>query len=81
VSEKKNNTNLAVRTTIILIVDDHPIVRDGLAELLNHEADLVVSARAGRRRLNKKQTSCLQPGVEPWAKYKLNCKHNKEEVI
>jgi DNA-binding NarL/FixJ family response regulator len=46
VSEKKNNMNLAVRTTRILVVDDHPIVRDGLAELLNHEADLVVSAKA-----------------------------------
>jgi DNA-binding NarL/FixJ family response regulator len=47
VSEKKNNTNLAVRTTIILVVDDHPIVRDGLAELLNNEADMMVIARAG----------------------------------
>ena len=46
-SEKKNNTNLAVRTTIILVVDDHPIVRDGLAELLNHEADMMVIAKAG----------------------------------
>jgi len=47
VSKKKNNTNLAVIKVRILVVDDHPIVRDGLAELLNHEADLVVSARAG----------------------------------
>jgi DNA-binding NarL/FixJ family response regulator len=47
VSEKKNNTNLAVRTTRILVVDDHPIVRDGLAQLINYEADLVVSAKAG----------------------------------
>jgi len=31
----------------ILVVDDHPIVLDGLAELLNHEASLVVCARAG----------------------------------
>jgi len=30
-----------------MVVDDHPIVRDGLAELLNHEADLLVSARVG----------------------------------
>ena len=47
VSEKKNNKNLAARTTIILVVDDHPIVRDGLAELLNHEDDMEVSAKAG----------------------------------
>jgi DNA-binding NarL/FixJ family response regulator len=30
----------------ILVVDDHPIVRDGLAEFLNHEDGLVVCARA-----------------------------------
>jgi len=47
VSKKKNNTNLAARETRIIVVDDHPIVRDGLAELLNHEVDLVVSAKAG----------------------------------
>jgi DNA-binding NarL/FixJ family response regulator len=47
VSKKRNNTNLAARTTRILVVDDHPIVCDGLAELLNHEADMVVSAKTG----------------------------------
>ncbi|HBG28416.1 MAG: hypothetical protein A2Y10_11040 [Planctomycetes bacterium GWF2_41_51] len=31
----------------ILVVDDHPIVRDGLAQLLNLEKDFVVIARAG----------------------------------
>jgi DNA-binding NarL/FixJ family response regulator len=47
VSEKKNNTNLEAGKTRILVVDDHPIVRDGVADLLNLEADLVVIARAG----------------------------------
>lgn len=47
VSEKKNNTNTIVKTTIILVVDDNPIVRDGVAQLINLEADLVVSAKAG----------------------------------
>ena len=46
-SEKKNSKTLAARKIKILVVDDHPIVLDGLAELLNHEADLVVSAKAG----------------------------------
>jgi two-component system, NarL family, response regulator NreC len=47
VSEKKNNKNTIVKTTIILVVDDNPIVRDGVAQLINLEADLVVSAKAG----------------------------------
>ena len=46
-SDKKNSKTLAARKIKILVVDDHPIIRDGLAELLNHEADLVVSAKAG----------------------------------
>ena len=46
-SKKENNTNLAVRKTRILVVDDHPIVCDGLTDLIHHEADLVVSAKAG----------------------------------
>ena len=39
--------NLAAGKTRILVVDDHPIVCDGLADLINHETDLVVSAKAG----------------------------------
>jgi DNA-binding NarL/FixJ family response regulator len=33
----------------ILLVDDHPIVRDGLAEAINHEPDLTVCATAEDR--------------------------------
>jgi DNA-binding NarL/FixJ family response regulator len=47
VSKKKNNTNLAAGKTVILVVDDHPIVCDGLADIINHETDLVVIAKAG----------------------------------
>jgi DNA-binding NarL/FixJ family response regulator len=36
----------AVRRTRILIVDDHPIVRKGLAQLLNQERDFLVCGEA-----------------------------------
>ena len=46
-SKKENSTIIAVKINIILIVDDHPIVRDGLAQLINLEGDLEVRAKAG----------------------------------
>ena len=46
-SKNEKNLNLAAGKTCILVVDDHPIVCEGLAELINHEADLKVIAKAG----------------------------------
>ena len=46
-SKNEKNLNLAAGKTCILVVDDHPIVCEGLAELINHEADLEVIAKAG----------------------------------
>jgi DNA-binding NarL/FixJ family response regulator len=43
---KKPKNNTAVDKTKILIVDDHPIVRHGLANLINHEDDLLVCGQA-----------------------------------
>ena len=34
----------------ILLVDDHPVVREGLAESINREGDLMVCAEADDRR-------------------------------
>jgi len=37
------------KATRILLVDDHPVVRDGFAELINREPDLTVCAAADDR--------------------------------
>jgi len=39
--------NIGARKTRITIVDDHPIVLEGLAQLINQQADLVVCSKAG----------------------------------
>ena len=44
--EKKEQYEKSGSKTRILIVDDHPVVRQGLMQLINHEPDLVVSAEA-----------------------------------
>lgn len=45
-ARKKQTSAETENKTRILIVDDHPIVRQGLAELINHESDLVVCGQA-----------------------------------
>ena len=45
-NEKKEQHEKRENKTIILIVDDHPVVRRGLTLLINHEPELVVSAEA-----------------------------------
>ena len=42
----KSQNQPAPRKSRILVVDDHPIVRQGLALLINQEADLVVCGEA-----------------------------------
>jgi DNA-binding NarL/FixJ family response regulator len=45
-SNDKQRTKNGDSKAKVLIVDDHPIVRQGLSELINHEKDLVVCAQA-----------------------------------
>ena len=42
----KTQTHPVNTKTRIVIVDDHPIVRQGLAQLIEHEEDIVVSGQA-----------------------------------
>ena len=46
VAKKKQPNKTDENKTRILIVDDHPIVRQGLAELIDHEQDLTVCGQA-----------------------------------
>ena len=45
-ARKKQSDQTPDNKTRILIVDDHPIVRQGLAELINHEEDFAVCGQA-----------------------------------
>jgi DNA-binding NarL/FixJ family response regulator len=47
----------------IFLVEDHPVFRDGLAKLLNAEADLVVCGEAGDARSGLKDIRRLKPDL------------------
>ena len=61
---RKKQTEAEVENkTRILIVDDHPIVRQGLAELINHENDLVVCGQAEDAHEAMKAIKDLSPSM------------------
>lgn len=49
--------------TQVLLVDDHPIVRKGIAELINSEADLEVCGEASTMQEAMSLASKLKPGL------------------
>jgi len=49
------------KATRILLVDDHPVVRDGFAELINREPDLTVCAAADDRAGALQAVETFQP--------------------
>jgi DNA-binding NarL/FixJ family response regulator len=51
------------KTTRILLVDDHPVVRDGFAEVINREPDLSVCAAADDRAGALQAIETMRPGL------------------
>jgi DNA-binding NarL/FixJ family response regulator len=45
--KKKGNSTAAGHGHRIMLVDDHPVLREGLAQLINHESDLTVCGQYG----------------------------------
>ncbi len=60
---KKQQTKTAKTKTKILVVDDHPIVRQGLAELLNREDDLMVCGQAEDAHQAMQAIKALKPDM------------------
>lgn len=54
---------MPAKTTKVFIVDDHPLVRDGLALLLGTERDLQLCGSAGSAQEAQKQIEKLQPDL------------------
>jgi DNA-binding NarL/FixJ family response regulator len=60
------NSHASVKTqkrTSILLVDDHPLVRERLAEVINREADLIVCAEAEDRHHAIELIKARYPGL------------------
>src|SRR3954468_13418668 len=53
----------AVPKTKVLVVDDHPIVRERLAELINQQPDLLVCGEAEDSHQARKAVAELQPDI------------------
>lgn len=51
------------RKCSVLLVDDHPIVRQGLIQLINEESDMVVAGEASSAREATEQAQKLNPDV------------------
>src|SRR5690606_5027546 len=63
VSQHQGLMKKSEETVTVLIVDDHPIVRQGLAQLLNGEPDSVVCGEAENARKAMAAIAQLQPDL------------------
>jgi DNA-binding NarL/FixJ family response regulator len=62
-TRKKHPDKVKEKKANILIVDDHPIVRQGLTELVNHENDLIVCGQAEDANQAMKSVKELKPDI------------------
>lgn len=60
---KESRSSTASNKIKVFIVDDHPIIRDGLTALINHESDLYVCGQTGQASQALKAISELKPDV------------------
>jgi DNA-binding NarL/FixJ family response regulator len=62
-TQKKQTDTTNEKKVNIFIVDDHPIVRQGLTELINHEKDLMVCGQAEDANQAMKSIRKLNPDI------------------
>jgi DNA-binding NarL/FixJ family response regulator len=60
---KKQQSKAKEERTTIVIVDDHPLIRKGLSELINQEKDLVVCGQAEDAHEAMQVIKTLQPDI------------------
>src|SRR4051812_20299739 len=60
---KKDTTTPSGAGARILLVDDHPIVRERLGELINQQPDLAVCGEAEDANAAVKAAQCLHPDL------------------
>jgi len=62
-TEQQDANNLTALKRRVLIVDDHPLMRQGLAQLINQQPDLAICGEAEDVPQALRQTSELKPDV------------------
>jgi DNA-binding NarL/FixJ family response regulator len=60
---KQVNNNFTAKKKTVFVVDDHPIVRQGLALLINREADLVVCGEAEEMQSALSAIQTIRPDI------------------
>ena len=60
---RQANNNFAPRKKTVFVVDDHPIVRQGLALLINQETDLTVCGEAEEMHAALSAIQAVRPDI------------------